>query len=149
MYTTGAARTSVRLTRVSVHDRSSESDWIYHITHINNSGSILSDDGLLSDAEMINRGGPAVAVGMSKIKPHRMRHPVNCQEGDTVGEYVPFYFCPRSIMLYILYRGNHPGLTYRGGQGPIIHLEANARRGRMGGERRRPMGVQLANAGAL
>lgn len=38
--------------------------------------------------------------------------------------YVPFYFCPRSIMLYLLYMGNHPELTYRGGQGPIVHLEA-------------------------
>ncbi len=35
--------------------------WIYHITHINNLGPILTDDGLLSDAEMIKRGGPAVA----------------------------------------------------------------------------------------
>jgi hypothetical protein len=28
-------------------------------------------------------------------------------------------------MLYLLYRGNHPELTYTGGQGPIVHLEAN------------------------
>jgi ssDNA thymidine ADP-ribosyltransferase, DarT len=100
--------------------------WIYHITHINNLGSILTDDGLLSDAEMIKRGGPAVAVGMSEIKKNRLQYPVKCHEGDMVGEYVPFYFCPRSIMLYILYRGNHPGLTYHGGQGPIVHLKANA-----------------------
>jgi hypothetical protein len=100
--------------------------WIYHITHINNLGSILADDGLLSDAEMIKRGGPAVAVGMSEIKKNRLQYPVKCHEGDTVGEYVPFYFCPRSIMLYILFKGNHPGLTYHGGQGPIVHLQANA-----------------------
>jgi hypothetical protein len=100
--------------------------WIYHITHINNLGSILADDGLLSDVEMIKRGGPAVAVGMSEIKKNRLQYPVKCHEGDTVGEYVPFYFCPRSIMLYILFKGNHPGLTYHGGQGPIVHLQANA-----------------------
>jgi hypothetical protein len=40
---------------------------------------------------------------------------------------VPFYFCPRSIMLYILYQANDPELTYRGGQGPIVHLEADLR----------------------
>ena len=28
-------------------------------------------------------------------------------------------------MLYVIYRANHPGLSYRGGQGPIIHLEAD------------------------
>ena len=43
----------------------------------------------------------------------------------TVGYCVPFYFCPRSIMLYLIHQGNHPDLTYRGGQRPIIHLEAD------------------------
>jgi hypothetical protein len=100
--------------------------WIYHITHVNNLGSILNDGGLLSDAEMIERGGPEVAVGMSEIKSNRLKYPVKCHEGDMVGEYVPFYFCPRSIMLYILHMGNHLGLTYHGGQGPIVHLQANA-----------------------
>jgi len=38
---------------------------------------------------------------------------------------VPFNFCPRSVMLYIIYKGNHPSLTYHGGQEPIIHLEAD------------------------
>ena len=28
-------------------------------------------------------------------------------------------------MLFIIHRANHPNLTYRGGQGPIIHLEAD------------------------
>jgi hypothetical protein len=37
----------------------------------------------------------------------------------------PFYFCPRSIMLFILQRANHPDLTYRGGQRPIVHLRAD------------------------
>jgi hypothetical protein len=30
-------------------------------------------------------------------------------------------------MLYLIYQGNHPDLTYRGGQGPIIHLESDLR----------------------
>ena len=42
-----------------------------------------------------------------------------------VGDYVPFYFCPRSIMLYILHMANHPDLTYHGGQSPIVHLMAD------------------------
>lgn len=101
---------------------------IYHITHVDNLASILSDGGLLSDAEMLARGGPQVAIGMSGIKRNRMHFPVKCHEGDTVGEYVPFYFCPRSIMLYLLYMANHPGLTYHGGQGPIVHLEFDLER---------------------
>ncbi len=64
-------------------------------------------------------------IGMSNIKTRRLSLPLKCHPGDYVGEYVPFYFCPRSVMLYIIYRGNHPDITYRDGQGPIIHLEAD------------------------
>jgi hypothetical protein len=42
-----------------------------------------------------------------------------------VGDCVPFYFCPRSVMLYLIYQGNHSELAYRGGQGPIVHFEAD------------------------
>ncbi len=42
-----------------------------------------------------------------------------------VGECAPFYFCPRSIMLFLIHSANHPELSYRGGQDPIIHLEAD------------------------
>lgn len=97
---------------------------IYHITHVDNLASILSGGHLLSDAEMIARGGPDVAVGMSSIKERRLGLPVKCCPGTMVGDYVPFYFCPRSIMLYLLHMGNHPELAYRGGQEPIVHLEA-------------------------
>jgi hypothetical protein len=31
-------------------------------------------------------------------------------------------------MLYLIYMRNHPDLTYRGGQEPIVHLEADLRR---------------------
>jgi hypothetical protein len=50
---------------------------------------------------------------------------VGCHPGSHVGEYVPFYFCPRSVMLYLIFRANHVELTYRGGQDPIVHLEAD------------------------
>jgi len=63
-------------------------------------------------------------VGMDAIKQRRLSLAVNCHPGTYVGEYVPFYFCPRSVMLYLLHRGNHPDLTYREGQGEIVHLMA-------------------------
>lgn len=28
-------------------------------------------------------------------------------------------------MLYVIYRANSPDLSYRGGQGPIVHMEAD------------------------
>ena len=43
----------------------------------------------------------------------------------SIGDCVPFYFCPRSVMLYVIHMANHSELAYRGGQGPILHLEAD------------------------
>lgn len=97
---------------------------IYHITHVDNLSSIVSNGGLLSDARLVAGAGSAAAIGMSKIKTRRLRLPVPCHPGDCVGDYVPFYLCPRSIMLYVIHCANHPELTYRGGQEPIVHLVA-------------------------
>lgn len=71
---------------------------IYHITHVDNLLSIIQEGGLWSDAKMIERGGPAAAIGMSSIKERRFQLPVKCHPGDCVGDYVPFYFCPRSVI---------------------------------------------------
>ncbi len=98
---------------------------IYHITHVENLPSIIDDSGLLSDSAMIARGGPPASIGMSTIKERRLSLPVDCHPGDMVGDYVPFYFCPRSIMLFVIHCANHPELAYRGGQAPIVHLEAD------------------------
>lgn len=99
---------------------------LYHITHVDNLGRIAADGELLSDAAMIARGGPQQAIGMSAIKRRRVEElDVACHPGTKVGHYVPFYFCPRSVMLYVIHCANHPELTYRGGQEPIVHLEAD------------------------
>jgi ssDNA thymidine ADP-ribosyltransferase, DarT len=99
---------------------------IYHITHVDNLPSIATGIGLVSDAHRIATGLSCSLVGMSTIKQRRLEQiEVACHPGTTVGQYVPFYFCPRSIMLYILRKGNHPEVSYRGGQQPIVHLQAD------------------------
>ena len=99
---------------------------IYHITHVNNLPAIIQGGGLWSDAKRIELGLDTNLVGMSRIKQRRLvERPVSCWAGTMVGSYVPFYYCPRSIMLYILDRSNHQDIDYRGGQGPIVHLEAD------------------------
>ncbi len=98
---------------------------IYHITHIDNFDNILRDKVLWSDAKRIERGMPCEIIGMSEIKRRRLVLPVDCHLNTTVGQYVPFYFCSRSIMLFILHKGNHPDITYHGGQEPILHLEVD------------------------
>jgi hypothetical protein len=64
-------------------------------------------------------------IGMNAIKQRRLSELVlTSHPGLFVGECVPFYFCPRSIMLYLIHQRNAE-LTYRGGQVPIIHIEAD------------------------
>ena len=63
---------------------------------------------------------------MNAIKQRRLNHNVLTSHPDLfVGQCVPFYFCPRSIMLYVIFKRDNPGLQYHGGQDHIIHLEAN------------------------
>ncbi|MGA7740857.1 MAG: DUF4433 domain-containing protein [Polyangia bacterium] len=122
---------------------------IFHITHVDNLASIVADGELVSDATMIARGGPTASVGMDEIKRRRLGLPVPCHAGTKVGDYVPFYFCPRSVMLYVLHCANHPSLTYRGGQDPIVHLEADLDGVFAWAEtQKRPCAFSLSNAGA-
>ncbi len=101
---------------------------IYHITHLRNLAQIVVTGGLWSDAGRIEQGLDCKIVGMSEIKRRRLEElEVGCHPATKVGQYVPFYFCPRSIMLYILHQGNHPDLDYREGQQPIVHLQADLR----------------------
>jgi ssDNA thymidine ADP-ribosyltransferase, DarT len=89
----------------------------------------IVDDVLWSDAERIRQDLNCRIVGMSEIKRRRLEElDVECHPGTKVGEYVPFYFCPRSIMLFLLHKGNHVDLTYTGGQRPIVHLQADLHR---------------------
>jgi hypothetical protein len=99
---------------------------IYHITHLENLPKIVQAGEICSDTRRAALGLACRVVGMSHIKQRRQKTlAVRCHPGTTVGEYVPFYFCPRSIMLYILHMGNHPDLNYREGQRPIVHLQAD------------------------
>lgn len=99
---------------------------IYHITHVWNLPQIVKAGRIWSDAKRIELGLQSEIVGMAEIKKRRLEElDVKCHPGTKVGQYVPFYFYPRSIMLYILHKGNHPDLKYREGQEPIVHLQAD------------------------
>src|SRR3954471_12342424 len=99
---------------------------IYHITHLRNLPDIVRAGAIYSDAKRIALGLDCEIVGMSKIKQRRLTQiEVDCHPGTKVGQYAPFYFCPRSIMLFLLHKGNHPDLDYKEGQGPIVHLRAD------------------------
>jgi hypothetical protein len=96
---------------------------LYHIIHVDRLPSIIADGRLYCDARMSRKPGDGTTIGMSSIKARRLTSELNSYPGLHVGDCVPFYFCPRSVMLAILYYANNPELAYRGGQAPIVHLQ--------------------------
>lgn len=99
---------------------------IYHIVHIDRLPSIIADGYLWCDAEVVRRESGGTAIGMSHIKRRRLHELRLTSHPELyVGDCVPFYFCPRPIMLYIIFRDNNPELSYHGGQNPIVHLQAD------------------------
>lgn len=122
---------------------------IYHIVHVDNLASIVVEGCLWSDSVMVQRQGGTV-IGMGSIKQRRLQLPVTCHAGLTVGQFVPFYFCSRSIMLYVIHCANHPELSYRGGQQPIVHLEADLHAvAQWAAANSRRWAFSLSNAGAV
>lgn len=98
---------------------------IFHICHVDRLAPIVAAGGLLSDAAVVQAAAPGTVIGMNHIKQRRLQElRLNSHPGLYVGQCVPFCFCPRSVMLFLIHRQN-ADLAYKGGQGPIIHLEAD------------------------
>jgi len=68
----------------------------------------------------LGQGLESVGIAYQHIKDRRARKRVPAGPGGTVADYVPFYFAPRSPMLYAITRGLVPG--YDGGQSSVVHL---------------------------
>ena len=98
---------------------------IYHILHVDRLASVVQSGGLLSDSQMTDRPNAGTTIGMPHIKERRLCNALSSHPDLHVGDCVPFYFCPRSVMLYVISRGSSRDLPYRGGQDPIVHLEAD------------------------
>lgn len=99
---------------------------IYHIVHVDKLRSIIQDGFVFFDDIMRYKAPNGTAIGMNTIKDRRLTElRLQSHQNLFVGQCVPFYFCPRSVMLYMLHRGNHTDITYHGGQQSIVHLEAD------------------------
>jgi hypothetical protein len=96
---------------------------LYHITHVRNLAVIATADGLWCDRlRPVNAPG-AVSIAHQHIKDRRAARRVPIGAGGTLADYVPFYFAPRSPMLFTINRGNVEGYTE--GQKPVVHLVTN------------------------
>jgi hypothetical protein len=88
---------------------------IYHITHVDNLPGIVEDGFIWCDSEMLRRPSGKV-IGFDSIKRRRLHENSPATHPHLhVGDFTPFYFCPRSVMLYAI----------RGQQYSIVHIEAD------------------------
>ena len=80
---------------------------IYHFTDVRNL------DDILACAELrCHRTAPTtVDVGNQSIKANRSRRRVDCGPAGMVGDYVPFYYAPRSPMLLNIKSGRVDGVS--------------------------------------
>ncbi len=97
---------------------------IYHITHVDNLPAILAADALWSDTRLKSAPAAPRNIAHGNIKQRRERTTVTVPPHGVVADYVPFYFCPRSPMLYAVKSGTVAGVA--GVQQDILHLVLNA-----------------------
>jgi hypothetical protein len=122
---------------------------IYHIVHWDKLASIVADRHLLCDAALLQRAPVGTTIGMNRIKQRRLNElRLSCHPDLYVGQCTPFYFCSRSVMLFLIHRRNEE-LTFKGGQEPIVHLEADLHDAVEWAEQQgRRWAFTLSNAGA-
>lgn len=80
----------------------------------------MEHGGLYSDSERQRIGLACVGIAYDHIKQRRERREVTRARGGFLPDYVPFYFGPRSPMLYAIGGGNVKG--YMDGEDSILHL---------------------------
>lgn len=98
---------------------------IFHITHVDNLPGVLREGGLWCDRERIAQQLLSTNIGHLHIKQRRLARPVTTGAGGNLGDYVPFNFCPRSVMLFAVHKGHR---DYAGGQENVVHLVSTVSR---------------------
>jgi len=93
---------------------------IYHITPIENLRVILEAGELRAKRALDREDAGYANIAHQTIQDRRAHTPVPCGPGGWLHDYVPFYFGPRSPMLYTIARGNVEG--FAGGHQSIVHL---------------------------
>lgn len=84
---------------------------VYHITAIENLPLILSCGGLRCVSELRNDGTAYADIAHGHLQDRRATTRVPCGSGGLLHDYVPFYFAPRSPMLYAIHMGNVAGCS--------------------------------------
>lgn len=99
---------------------------IYHITHKDNLPGIVSKGRVLAQSQMEHESVEFTDIAHRRIQDRRSETPVPCGPGGDIHDYVPFYFAPKSPMLYAIKMGNVEGCTAK--QNDIIYLVSSPQR---------------------
>ncbi len=97
---------------------------IFHITPIENLRMILNAGAMVAKRALDQGDAEYTNIAHQSIQDRRAHTVVPCGPGGVLHDYVPFYFAPRSPMLFTISRGNVVG--FDGGQQSIVHLVATA-----------------------
>ncbi|RUS93012.1 hypothetical protein DSM106972_097600 [Dulcicalothrix desertica PCC 7102] len=98
--------------------------FVYHITHIRNLQSILQLGGLIANNRLKQQQISYQDIAHGSVQDRRALIRVPCAAGGCLHDYIPFYFAPRSPMLYTINKGNVEGYTE--GQTPVIYIITEA-----------------------
>lgn len=98
---------------------------VMHFTRVEHVAGMI-ERGLLSDNEAQAEDVLQIEVGNTGIKERRRRRLVTIPPGGTVADYVPFYYAPRSPMMYSIHCGNVP--AYTEGCDRIVYLVTSLER---------------------
>jgi ssDNA thymidine ADP-ribosyltransferase, DarT len=93
---------------------------IFHITAIANLASIAKRRKLSSNVLLTNKKIAYSNIAYQGAQGKRAAKMVAKPPGGVIHDYVPFYFAPRSPMLYTINLGNVPGCPHR--QQDIVHF---------------------------
>ncbi|WP_218314158.1 type II toxin-antitoxin system toxin DNA ADP-ribosyl transferase DarT [Halomonas sp. 18071143] len=99
---------------------------IFHITALENLQQILAAGELRAKRSLEQEDTGYTNIAHTTIQDRRLHTPVPCGPGGVLHDYVPFYFGPRSPMLFTLSKGNVEGFT--GGQQSIVHIVSSVQR---------------------
>jgi len=97
---------------------------IMHFTHVKNLPGILGAGCLRADSLVDRAAALKVEAADLDVKSRRKLMRVGLEPYGCVADYVPFYFAPRSPMLYKLAKGSVA--SYTDGQDPLIYLVSSA-----------------------
>jgi len=92
---------------------------ILHFTHVDNFAGIVESGQLLCKSQLAQVGTDYADIALGDVQRRRARKRVPCGTLGLLHDYVPFFFAPRSPMLYYISRNVQ---IYPEGQGPLVYL---------------------------